>query len=100
MKIDTKNHPKIFENYKKILLNSGPKTPTWRAGSVLRRAGGVLGHLRISSGRLVPSWGALGASWRSLGPFSTEEGGQHGSKLHSKTEAKSFKNRSENRSFV
>ena len=86
----------MVENLKKL----GPKTPTRRAGSVLRRAGGVLGHLRISSGRLVPSWGALGASWRSLGPFSTEEGGQHGSKLHSKTEAKSFKGRSKNRSFL
>ena len=66
------------------------------SGGLLGRLGGVLGR-RLGAYRVRA--GHLGASWRPLGPSWAEKGGQHGSKLAPKTEPKSIKNRSQNRSI-
>ena len=62
--------------------------------------GGVLGPLGASWGRLGVFGGVLKVSWGRLGPSWSEKGGQHGSNLAPKTEPKSFKNRSQNRSIL
>ena len=48
--------------------------------------------------RLGPSWRRLGPVLEASGPSWAEKGGQHGSNLVPKTEPKSRKNRSKNRS--
>ena len=69
-----------------------------RFGRLQGRFGGVLGRLGRSKASLEASWSVLEASWRPLGRAWAEKGGQHGSNLALKTEPKSLKNRSKNRS--
>ena len=62
-------------------------------GSLLGGLGGLLGGSQEPFEEVLGP-GALGTSWQPLGPSWADKGGQHGSKLVSKTEAKSFKKRS------
>ena len=77
--------------------------PTIDQKSTKNRSWGVLGRLgtekvkRKGTPRVPVRH--LGASWRLLGPSWSEKGSQHGSNLAPKTEPKSIKNRSQNRSI-
>ena len=91
-----KNQPKIDQETSKNRWKIHPK-------SILEASWGPLGPLEGVLVSLGASWkfrgGVLGASWKPLGPSWSEKGGQHGSNLAPKTEPKSFKNRSQNRSI-
>ena len=72
-------------------------------GNVASASWAVLGDPKRLWRHLGLSWkrlgGVLEGSWRPLGRSLAEKGGQHGSNLVPKTEPKSIKNRSQNRSI-
>ena len=70
------------------------------SGAGLEASWAILGHPGRLWKRLGPSWKRLGTSWKPPGPFWAEKAGQHGSKMAPKTEAKSIKKQSKNRSLV
>ena len=79
----------------------GTKIEVWRAlGQVWRRLGQSWAILDVCGSVLDRLGSVLEASWKPPGPFWAEKAGQHGSKMAPKTEAKSIKKQSKNRSLV
>ena len=79
----------------------GTKIEVWRAlGQVWRRLGQSWAILDVCGSVLDRLENVLEASWKPPGPFWAEKAGQHGSKMAPKTEAKSIKKQSKNRSLV
>ena len=79
----------------------GTKIEVWRAlGQVWRRLGPSWAILDVFGSVLDRLGSVFEASWKPPGPFWVEKGCQHGCKLAPKTEPKSIKNRSQNRSIV
>ena len=79
----------------------GTKIEVWRAlGQVWRRLGQSWAILDVCGSVLDRLASGLEAAWKPPGPFWAEHAGQHGSKMAPKTEAKSIKKQSKNRSLV
>ena len=79
----------------------GTKIEVWRAlGQVWRRLGPSWAILDVFGSVLDRLGSVLEAPWKPPGPFWAEKAGQHGSKMAPKTEAKSIKKQSKNRSLV
>ena len=96
---DPKTIPKRIKVTSKSLQTPGLEAPKSRSRGPRGRLWSVLGCLGLSRAFLEASWFVLEASWRGFGGLLSRLGSQHWSKLLPKTEAKSIKKRSQNRSF-
>ena len=90
-----KNRPKIRYPIGSWRPQQGYPIGFWRPKQRYSMGPGGTASWDILSGILKSSWRGLGSvlegSWRPLGPSRVVQGGQHGSRLASKTEPKSIK---------